>query len=133
LDPLWQLRGSVGVATERLPFNRLQQYFAAQLRIGSCEQCCIRDVPGDDRKQSCGSHKPVERAELGRLDTAAAFEHPVPRLSGPAPRLPAQPFENFIKRGRGDRTQQHPFNRFNAVRGTALVQIADGGRDAFNK
>jgi hypothetical protein len=26
---LWQLRRSVGVAIERLPFNGLQQYFAA--------------------------------------------------------------------------------------------------------
>jgi hypothetical protein len=114
---LWQLRRSVGVAIQRLPLNRLQQYFAAQLRIGSREQCCIQDVPRDDGKQSSSSQKPVERAELARLDAAAAFEHKVPRLDGPAPRVPGQPFENFIKRGCGHRTQQHPFKRFNAVRG----------------
>ena len=61
---LWQLRRSVGVAIQRLPFNWLQQYFAAQLRIGSREQCCIQDVPRDDGKQSSSSHKPQDSPHL---------------------------------------------------------------------
>ena len=83
----WQLCRSVGVAIQRRPLNRLQQYFAAQPRIGSREQCCIQHVPRDDGKQSRSPHKPVERAELARLDAAAAFEHTVSRLDGPAPRV----------------------------------------------
>lgn len=126
-DLLWQLRGCVGMAIERLPFNWLEQYFAAQLRVRSRKQCCIQDAPRDDGKQSRRSHKPLECAELARLDTAAAFEHTVPRLNGPASGVPGQPFENFFKRARGHRTQQHPFKRFNAARGIILNSM--NGKD----
>ncbi|WP_243856521.1 hypothetical protein [Paraburkholderia sp. BL6665CI2N2] len=61
------------MAIRRLPFNGLQQYFAAQLRISSRKQCCIQDVPRNDGKESSRSHKPVQCGELANSGRCHVF------------------------------------------------------------
>jgi hypothetical protein len=65
---LWRVPGTVRVAIQRLPFNRLQQYFARQIGVESCQQARIQDAPADDGKQGRGPDESLEAAELARLD-----------------------------------------------------------------
>jgi hypothetical protein len=107
----------VRMAIQCLPFDGLQQYFARQISVDSCQQGRVQDTPVDDGKQGGGPYEPLEVTELARLDTTAAFQHAMPRLNRPASRIPGQSLENIIKRGRWHGTQQHPLERLSAVRG----------------
>ena len=70
---LWRVLGIVRMAIQCLPFDGLQQYFARQIRVVSCQQGCVQDAPAYDGKQSGGPHEPLKAAELARLDTTATF------------------------------------------------------------
>ena len=71
LPQRWDLRGwfrsAMRVAVQRLPFDRLQQDFARQIFVGSGEQGCIQNAPGDHGKQRGRAYKAIEMAELSLL------------------------------------------------------------------
>jgi len=117
------LRCVMRMAVQCLPFDRLQQDLAGQVRINPCQQGRIQDSPGDNGEQGRCPHKPVEIAELTRLDLAAAFQYAVPRFNCPAARVPGQPLEDIFKRGRGHRTEQHPFKGLNVWRGRIFDRV----------
>src|SRR5579864_7169064 len=49
--PLRRVSGMVRMAIQRLPFDGLQQYFARQMSVDSCQQSCVQDAPTDDGEQ----------------------------------------------------------------------------------